>query len=108
MRIQREPSDISATPRPFAASLPPQILDRAADGLCWVSLICAVSSVVLTLIHHLLQPEYALAWAHPILRLATLSLFLLSTGFILVQRSGRLSKQRLLDLGLVFQVTVAF
>src|SRR4051794_23270870 len=106
MRIQRESSDAFEAPKPLASKLPAQILDRATDGLCWISLISAVSSVALTMVHHLLQPEYAAAWAHPALRLATLALFLLSVGFIAVQRSGWLSKQRLLDLGMLFQVAV--
>ena len=51
MRIQRVSSETIQTPKPFARQLPPQILERATDGLCWVSLISAVSSVTLTLIH---------------------------------------------------------
>jgi tRNA A-37 threonylcarbamoyl transferase component Bud32 len=108
MRIQRESSDAFETPKPLASQLPPRILDRAADGLCWISLISGVSSITLTIVHHMLQPEYAAAWENPALRLSTLSVFLLSVAFIFVQRSGRLSKQRLLDLGMVFQVAVAF
>jgi serine/threonine-protein kinase len=108
MRIQRESSDAFQRPNPLAHQLPPQILERATDGLCWISLISAVTSVALTIIEHVLQPEFAAAWAHPILRLQTLFVFFLSVGFIVVQRSGWLSKQRLLDLGMFFQVAIAF
>src|SRR5947209_2526864 len=45
----------------------------------------------LTLIEHVLQPEFAAAWRHPVLRLAPLIVFFLSVGFIVVQRSARLS-----------------
>jgi serine/threonine-protein kinase len=107
MRIRRESSETIQKPGPLASQLPPQILERAVNGLCWISLISAVSSVALTMIH-LLQPEFAAAWAHPALRIATLCVFFLSVGFIVVQRSGWLSTQRLLDLGIVFQVAVAF
>jgi serine/threonine-protein kinase len=108
MRIQRESSDAFQSPKPLASQLPPQILERATDGLCWISLISAVSSLALTMIEHGLQPEFAAAWAHPVLRLETLCVFFLSVGFIVVQRSGWLSKQRLLDLGMFFQVAIAF
>src|SRR5690349_6751737 len=108
MKIQRASSDAFETPNPVAYSLPAQILDRAADGLCWISLISAVSSVALTAIQHTLQPEFAAAWAHPALRIASLCIVLLSVGFILVQRSGWLSKRLLLDLGMVFQIAIAF
>ena len=108
MRIQRESSGDFRSPSPLASQLPPQILDRAVDGLCWVSLICAVTSVALTAIQHILQPEFAAAWADPVLRIVSLCVFFLSIGFIAVQRSGLLSKRRLLDLGMLFQVAVAF
>ena len=108
MKLQRESSDALQTPNALASQLPPQILERATDGLCWISLIGAVSSVALTVIEHVLQPEFAAAWAHPALRITALVVFFVSIGFIVLQRSGWLSKQRLLDLGMVFQVVVAF
>jgi serine/threonine-protein kinase len=95
-------------PTLLALSLPPQILERATDGLCWISLICAVTCVVLTVAQHLLQPEFAQAWRHPILRAASIGATLLSIGFMAIQRSGWLSKQALLDLGMVFQVVIVF
>jgi eukaryotic-like serine/threonine-protein kinase len=108
MRIQPVSSDALQGPKPLAAQLPPQILERAVDGVCWMGLIAATSSVVLTMINHLLQPEVAAAWNHPILRLTMLAVFLLSIGFMAVQRLGWFSKSRLLDVGAVFQVTIAF
>src|SRR6478736_6811454 len=104
MKIQRTSSDAFETPNPVAYSLPPQILDRAADGLCWISLICAVTSVALTAIEHVLQPEFAAAWSHPFLRLTSLCVLLMSVGFGVVQHKGWLSKRRLLDVGVLFQV----
>jgi eukaryotic-like serine/threonine-protein kinase len=108
MKLQRLSTDGLETPNPVAFQLPPQIQDRAADGLCWVSLFTAVTSVALTAIEHILQPEFAAAWRHPILRLVSLAIFFVSIGFMVVQRSGWLTKQRLLDLGMVFQVAIAF
>ena len=108
MKIQRASSSGFECPRLTAYQLPAKIVERAANGLCWVSLIGAVTSAALTCIEHLLQPEFAAAWAHPVLRITSLCVFLLSVGFIAVQRSGWLSKTQLLDLGIVFQVAVAF
>jgi serine/threonine-protein kinase len=73
-----------------------------------MSLICVITSLALTIVQHVFQPEYAAAWRHPMLQAATVTVLLLSIGFIAVQRSGRLSKQALLDLGMVFQVVMAF
>lgn len=108
MKLQRLSTDGLETPNPVAFQLPPQIQDRAAEGLCWVSLFAAVTSVALTAIEHTLQPEFAAAWQNPFLRLASLAVFFLSVGFMVVQRSGLLSKQRLLDLGMLYQVLIAF
>src|SRR5262245_50490797 len=108
MRVQRLTSDALESPSPTASKLPPQILDRAVTGLCWVTIFAAVTSVLLTTVEHILQPEFARAWAHPILRITSLSLLFLSVGVAVIQRNGWLRKERLLDLGLFFQVTIAF
>jgi eukaryotic-like serine/threonine-protein kinase len=108
MKVQRTSSDALQTPGPIAYHLPPQIVDRAVDGICWISLFTAITSVLLTAIEHVLQPEFAAAWSHPVLRITSAGVFFLAVGFIAVQRSGWLRKQRLLDLAIVFQVAVAF
>ena len=108
MKIQRVTTEGLESPGLVASKLPPEIVDRAVAGLCWVSLFTAVTSILLTVIEHVLQPEFAKAWAHPVLRIASLFVVFLSVGFIVVQRSGWLRKERLLDLGMFFQVAVAF
>jgi serine/threonine-protein kinase len=108
MKLQRLSTDCLETPNPIAFELPPQIQERAVEGLCWVSLFAAITSVALTTVEHVFQPEFAEAWRHPVLRLASLAVFLVSVGFMVVQRSGWMSKRRLLDLGMAFQVVIAF
>jgi len=108
MKIQRVTSEGLESPGLVASKLPPQIVDRAVAGLCWISLFAAVTSILIIVIEHVLQPEFAKAWTHPILRIATLFMVFLSVGFIVVQRTGWLRKEQLLYLGLFFQVTVAF
>ena len=73
-----------------------------------MSLFTAVTSVVLTAVEHAFQPEFAAAWSHPALRIASIGVFLLSVGFMVVQRQGWLRKQSLLDVGMFFQVAIAF
>jgi hypothetical protein len=109
MRIQqRISSDAFESPSPIASKLPPEILERAVTGFCWISLFAAVTSVALTVIEHLLQPEFAAAWTHPVMRITSLCVVFISVGCMVVLRQGWLSKERLLDLAMAFQVTIAF
>jgi len=108
MKIQRVTTDGLESPGLVASKLPPEIVDRAVAGLCWVSLFTAVTSILTTAIEHLLQPEFAKAWEQPVLRIASLFVLFLSIGFIVVQRNGWLRKDQLLYLGMLFQVAVAF
>src|SRR6266481_9886840 len=108
MRIQGISSGPFESPSPIAAKLPPQIVDRAAAGLCWISIFTAITSVLLTVIEETLQPEFAAAWKHPMLRVASVAMFVVSVAFTVVQRQGWLRKERLLDLGMAFQVAIAF
>ena len=108
MRIQRVTSDGLESPGLIASKLPPQIVDRAVVGLCWISTIAAVTSILMSLTNQILQPEFAKAWRQPALRIVSLGVVFLSIGFIVVQRTGWLRKERLLDAGLVFQVAIAF
>jgi len=108
MRIQRATSNPLESPGLVASKLPPEILDRAVMGLCWVTVYSAVTSIILTAIEHILQPEFAKAWAHPALRIASLGVLFLSAGVIVVLRMGWLRKERVLDLGMFFQVAIAF
>jgi tRNA A-37 threonylcarbamoyl transferase component Bud32 len=108
MRIQGISSDAFESPSPISAKLPPQIVDRAAAGLCWISLFTAITSVLLTVVEETLQPEFAATWKHPMLRVASVIMFIVPVTFMVVQRRGWLRKERLLDLGIVFQVAIAF
>src|SRR5262245_27531114 len=108
MKIQRATSNPIESPGLVASKLPPEILDRAVMGLCWIALFSAITSVLLTMVEHLLQPEFAKAWSNPAIRITSLCVFCLSAGFIVVQRMGWLRKDRLLDLGMFFQVAIAF
>src|SRR5262245_18070989 len=96
--------DSSARVGLTASKLPPKVMDRAVKGLFWVASFTLVTALLLNASGRLLQPEYARAWSHPALRLATLAVVFLSIGLMVVHRKGWLRKERLLDLGLFYQV----
>jgi serine/threonine-protein kinase len=108
MQLQRATSDGVGTSDPIGAKLPPQIVDRVSQRLCWITVFVATSAVVLSAGDYLLQKEFAAALRQPSLRLTLLGLVALSAGFVVVQVNGWLSKPRLLDFGLFYQVAVSF
>jgi len=108
MQFQRATSHSATSPGHVASQLPAAVMERAVAGLAWVTGLAAIVSVLVTLGDLYLQPEFMAAWQHPLIRLTVGGMFSLSVGFILLQRSGRLKNELLLDLGLVFQVLIAF
>jgi serine/threonine-protein kinase len=89
-------------------SMPPDMVDKAASRLCYISLMAAVTSVAVFIGERLLQPEYSQAQELPLVRLTLLLLVLASAGFIALQRLGLVSKQTVLYFGVLYQTVVAF
>jgi len=108
MEVIRASSGSSDSARSRALSLPPEILERAGSSLCWISIVCAVTSVVIFILQNELQPEMAKMLTQPFQRLTILGLVFTSLGFLALLRGGWVSKETLLDLGTVFRVVVAF
>ena len=108
MEVIRASSGSSDSARSQALSLPPEILERAGSSLCWISIVCAVTSIVIFILQNQLQPEMAAMLAQPYQRLMTLGLVFLSLGFLVLLRAGWVTKETILDLGTVFRVVVAF
>ena len=98
----------SSTPSPAGFSLPPAMLEKAADRLCWISVLCAVTTVALLTMEGFLQPEFGAAFRLASIQWTIGGILALSLGFIAIQRFGWLTKAALLDLGIVFQVAIAF
>lgn len=96
------------TPNPIGFKLPQALLDKSASRLCWISIVCAVMTVALLGLEMLLQPEFAQAYQLASIRLTILGIVTLTSAFLAIQKFGWLSKERLLDLGVVFQVAIAF
>ncbi len=96
------------SPGLLAADLPPQIIDRVSERICLVSAIVATTTVALVSMGYFLQPEFAAAMQWASLRLACLLVVFASVVLFFVQRSGWLTRARMLDLALVYQVIVSF
>ncbi len=109
MQVVRAASGSSQnTPNPMGFRLPPGLIEKSASRLCWISILCAVMTVVLLGMESMLQPEFNKAFQLASIRLTILGIVFLSIGFIVIQRAGWLSKERLLDVGIVFQVAISF
>lgn len=108
MQLQRAASGSSDSPGPIASKLPAEVVDKAVVRLCWVSVFAAVTAVILSGLEYLFQPEFAESFKRPALRLTLLGVLFLSGAFIVVQRNGWLKREQLLDLGMVYQIVVAF
>ncbi len=88
--------------------LPAALLEKAADRLSWITILCAVSAAVFFGLEQWLQPELRTMANLASVRLSLLGIFLLAAALFSVQRAGWAKKQTLLDLGIVFQVYVSF
>ena len=108
MEIIRGNQTTGDSASPVSNHLPPALLEKAADRLCWITILCAVSTVVFFGLEQWLQPELHAMANLPAIRLCLLGIFFMAAAFFAVQRNGWVKKQTLLDLGIVFQVYVAF
>jgi serine/threonine protein kinase len=89
-------------------ALPPALLEKATSRLCVISLASAVSTVAFFLADGYLQPEAHLIQEQPLIRLLAVGMVLISFGFFGLQRAGWFSKQAILNLGVAFQIFVAY
>jgi eukaryotic-like serine/threonine-protein kinase len=109
MQVVRNASSPSQqTPNPATMKLPPELLEKSVSRLCWISILCAVTTVALLGLEGLFQPEFSQAFQLASIRLTILGILFLTAGFIAVQQFGWVRKEVLLDLGIVFQVAIAF
>lgn len=108
-RVVKAPSsntgDLVKTP---GLALPPELLDRAAERLCIISILSALSTVAFFAADGFLQPEARALQQTPLVRLLAVGMVLVSFAFLGLQRSGLVSKQTLLYFGAAFQILVAY
>src|SRR5215467_8189914 len=81
------------------------VAEQSARRLGTLAILTAVSVVAATVAKYLLQPELAAAEATPLFRLSALFLVLSSVALAVLQRTGPILPQTLLDLGLVFEIS---
>src|SRR6478672_8074694 len=79
------------------------IADEGSRRIGTLAILTAVTVVSASILHHALSPDIAAAQQTPLFRLSALFLVLAGAGLAALQRSGGLSSQDLLDLGLVFE-----
>ncbi|BCS33667.1 hypothetical protein TBR22_A28940 [Luteitalea sp. TBR-22] len=90
------------------AALSPRLVNQAATRLCWVSLLAAVTTVGAFVIQRLIQPEIVEAQRDPVNALALLANVLCAAGIIALQRYRVVPAATVLQLGMVFELVVAF
>lgn len=108
MEVVRASSGSSDSPSPISHTLPPALLDKAAERLCWISLLCAATTVVFLALEQTLQVEARAMLALSSIRLTMLGIVFLTAGIFVVQRNGWVKKETMLDLGIVFQIAISF
>src|SRR5581483_8878338 len=91
-----------------AARVRDDVADQGARRLGTLAILTAVSVVVASILKMLLQLEMAAAHASPLFRLSALFLVLSSAGLAVLQRSGSVRPQILLDFGLAYEISGAF
>src|ERR1043165_4473420 len=85
------------------ARIAAEIADQGSRRIGTLAILTAVTVVGASLLQHALSPDTAAAQQSALFRLSALFLVLAGAGLAALQRSGLLSSQDLLDLGLVFE-----
>jgi len=81
-----------------------EVAEQGGRHIGTLAIITAVTVTGSVILQEVLQPELAAAQQHPLFRLSALFLVLAGAALALLQRTGLVRAQDLLDLGLVFEV----
>lgn len=101
------PGEVTAIPTE-RESLSPRLVSDASRRLCWVSLLAAVTTVGAFVLQRALQPEMIPVQQDPVNALALLANVLCAAGLIAVQRYRVVPPGTVLQLGMVYELVVAF
>src|SRR5438045_2050897 len=107
MRLVRAQTS-SAEGRRAVTSFPTDLAARAAIRAGWLGVLCAIITVLMVLIQRFSQPEYAAAQETRFVQFNILLLLLGSIAIACVQRFARVNPQAIIQLGIVYEVLVAF
>lgn len=89
-------------------TLPPRVMEHAVGRLCWICLLCAVLATLSILFQSWIQPEFVDVFRHPAVSAVWAVVLLSSAALGMIRRFGLLPPAKLLNLGLGFEVLVAF
>ncbi len=89
-------------------TLAPKMAEDAVVRLYWVCLLCVVLAAFSALLQSLLQPELVRRLHHPAIYIAWSFVLLFTLAIGVVRRFKLLPPLRILTLGLIFEVLVAF
>lgn len=88
--------------------VPTELLGKTSSRLYWLAILVLVSSVVIFLSRHFLEPELRGLEKTLLFRLDLAVLVLSSLAVVATHRLGFLPPARVLEVGLVFEIIVAF
>jgi len=97
------PSEIRVRSR-----VPTELLGKISSRLYWLAILVLVSAVVIFLSRHFLEPELRVLEKQLLFRLDLAVLALASLTVIATHHLGFLPAARLLEVGVVFEIVVAF
>ncbi len=108
-QVVRENTPMSVLPEsPRKQTLAPRMVEDAVARLFWVCLTCDVLLILSVLLNRLLQPDLVALMRTPAMALTWLAVLLLSLGIGSAYRWRLLPPVIILNLGLAFEVLVAF
>ena len=88
--------------------VPTELLTKTSSRLYWVAIFVLVSSVVISLSRHFLEPELRVLEKQLIFGISLGVVVLASLAVIAIHRMGLLLPARMLEVGLTFEIVVAF
>jgi len=85
-----------------------QVVEGAVPRLCWICLVCAILATLSIFFQRVVQPEFVGMLQRPAIIVAWAVVVGIAVAINLVHRLGLLSPNAILNLGLGFEVLVAF
>jgi len=109
MKVVRADSGQSGSSAKLSLSnLPAGLVQKASARVCWIALACAATTVAMTLLQRVLQPEVAQLQKQLAIQLNTAFILVFSIGLFSAGRFGWLSANAILHLGLVLEVLIGY
>ena len=88
--------------------IPTELLGKTSSRLYWLAVVVMVSTVAQFVLRHFLDPNFRTIETRPWLLLDISLLVISSLAMILIHRRGFLAPARVLELGLAYEIVIAF